>query len=248
MSVIPPTDYHARPDLLAGRRILVTGAGDGLGRAAALACAAHGATVVLLGRTVSKLEAVYDAIEKAGGPTPAIYPLHLGGASWKDYADLADTIERELGGLDGLLHCAVHFKAFTPMADIDPKEWIESLQVNLTAPFALTRHLLPLLSAAADASVVFVADSHGREARAYDGIYGIGKAALEQMMRIWSAELDSRSSLRLNSFNPGPLRTALRLKGYPGESATEMPPPETAVPALLWLLGPDSRGVSGRAL
>ncbi|SFF34355.1 NAD(P)-dependent dehydrogenase, short-chain alcohol dehydrogenase family [Fontimonas thermophila] len=247
MAAIPPADYVPSPQLLAGRHILITGAGDGLGRAAALACAAHGATVILLGRTVRKLEAVYDEIERAGYPQPAIYPLHLGGASWKDYADLADAIEREFGRLDGLLHCAAHFKAFMPMTDIDPQEWIETLQVNLTAPFALTRQLLPLLQASADAAVVFVADRHGRKAHAYDGIYGISKAAVEQMMRIWAQELDSHPQLRLNSFDPGPLRTALRLKGYPGEKPTQVPPPETAVPALLWLLGPDSRGISGRA-
>ncbi|MEW6168002.1 MAG: SDR family NAD(P)-dependent oxidoreductase [Pseudomonadota bacterium] len=244
----PPAAYAPAADLLRGRRILVTGAGDGLGRAAALGCAAHGATVVLLGRTVRKLEAVYDEIERSGGPAPAIYPLHLGGASWQDYAELAATLERELGGLEGLLHCAAHFKAFTPMTDVDPREWIESLQVNLTAAFALTRHLLPLLGAAAEASVVFVSDRHGREAHAYDGAYGIAKAGVEQLMRIWSAELASLPQLRMNSFDPGPLRTALRLKGFPGEAPEQVPLPETAVPALLWLLGPDSRGVSGQAL
>lgn len=248
MSDLPPSHYVPPADLLTGRRILVTGAGDGLGRAAALACAAHGASVILLGRTVRKLEAVYDEIERAGGPAPAIYPLHMGGASWKDYADLADTVEREFGGLDGLLHCAVHFKSFMPMIDIDPKDWIESLQVNLTGAFALTRHLLPLLSAAVDASVVFVSDRHGREAHAYDGAYGISKAALEQMVRIWALELERQSNLRLNTFDPGPLRTALRLKGYPGETLEQTPLPAAAVPQLLWLLGPQSRGVSGRSL
>lgn len=248
MSDLPPSQYAPPADLLAGRRILITGAGDGLGRAAALACAAHGASVILLGRTVRKLEAVYDEIERSGGAQPAIYPLHMGGASWKDYGDLADTVEREFGGLDGLLHCAVHFKSFMPMVDVDPKDWIESLQVNLTAVFALTRHLLPLLSAATDASVVFVSDRHGRDAHAYDGAYGISKAALEQMMRIWALELETQPNLRLNSFDPGPLRTALRLKGYPGETLEQAPLPATVVPQLLWLLGPESRGVSGRSL
>ncbi len=243
-----PSAYAPPSDLLQGRRILVTGAGDGLGRATALACARHGATVVLLGRTVKKLEAVYDAIETAGGPTPAIYPLNLAGASWKDYAELAETVERELGGLEGIVHCAAHFKNFGRLVDIDPKEWIESLQVNLSGPFALTRFLMPLLEGAADgASVVFVSDRHGREAHAYDGIYGITKAATEQMMRIWAAELPEHSKVRLNSFDPGPLRTALRLKGFPGELDSESPPPESATPALLWLLGPDSRDARGRA-
>lgn len=248
MSSVLPIDYVPAQGLLAGRRILVTGAGDGLGRAAAIACAAHGAAVILLGRTVKKLEAVYDQIESQGGPAPAIYPLHLGGASWQDYAQLADTIEHEIGGLDGLLHCAAHFKSFSPLTGIEPKDWIEGLQVNLTAPFALTRHLLPLLSASADASVVFVSDRHGREALAYDGVYGISKAAVEQLMHIWTQELQHAPNLRMNSYDPGPLRTGLRLRGFPGELAERLPLPESATPALLWLLGPDSRGVSGQAV
>ncbi len=243
-----PEHYTPAAKAFEGRRILITGAGDGLGRATALACAGLGAQVVLLGRTVKKLEAVYDAIETAGGATPAIYPLHLAGASWKDYAELAATLEREFGGLDGLVQCAAHFKSFSPLQDIDAKEWLETLQVNLTAAFALTRHCLPLLAAAADASVVFVSDRQGRESRAFGGAYAVSKAAVEQMMRVWAADLEGNPQLRINSYDPGPMRTALRLKGFPGETLEQSPPPEAAVPKLLWLLGPDSRGVSGQAL
>ncbi|HSW11280.1 MAG TPA: SDR family NAD(P)-dependent oxidoreductase [Solimonas sp.] len=242
-----PENYSPAPGLLQNRTILVTGAGDGLGKAAALACARHGATVVLLGRTVKKLEAVYDAIEEAGGPVPAIYPLHLGGANWNDYGELAATLEREFGRLDGLLHCAAHFKAFSRMQDIEPREWIESLQVNLTAAYALTSQCLPLLQKSADASVVFGADRSGREALAFHGAYGVAKAGLENLARAWALEQEKAENLRFNTFDPGPLRTGLRLKGYPGESIETLPLPETVVPQLLWLLGPDSRGISGRA-
>ncbi len=243
-----PAQYAPAADLLAKRHILITGAGDGLGRSAALACAAHGATVILVGRTVKKLEAVYDVIEQAGGPQPAIYPINLIGAGWKDYADLAETLEREFGPLDGLLHCAAHFKVFSPMEEIEPKDWVENLQVNLTAAYALTRQLMPLLKSSSDASVVFMGDRHGRDARAYDGVYGIGKAAIEHMVKIWAAEQDEKSPVRLNSFYPGPLRTGIRLRGYPGERAETIALPETVVPQLLWLLGPDSRGINGHAL
>lgn len=238
-----PTAYQARADLLRGRRILVTGAAGSLGRAAALACARHGATVILLGRTIAGLEAVYDEIGAAGGAA-AIYPMNLAGASWADYFELASTLEREFGGLDGLLHCAAHFKAYTPLYDVEPKEWVESLQVNLTAAWSLTRHCLPLLTKAADASVVFTVDR--REPRPFAGAYGVAKAGLEQMAMIWAAELKSQPGLRINSYDPGPLRGGLRLKGYPGEAPDAAPLPETAVPALLWLLGPDSRGLSGQ--
>lgn len=248
MPAVLPTAYTPDSTLLRDRRILITGAGDGLGRAAALGCARHGATVILLGRTVAKLEAVYDEIEAAGAPAPAIYPLNLAGAAWADYSELAGTIDREFGGLDGILHCAAHFKAFARLYDVEPKDWIESLQVNLTAAFALTRHCLPLLTAAPDASVVFCSDHHGRQARAFDGPYGIAKAGIEQMAKMWAEELRPHENLRLNTYDPGPLRTALRLKGYPGEILDNTPAPESALPDLLWLLGPDSQGVSGQAL
>jgi NAD(P)-dependent dehydrogenase (short-subunit alcohol dehydrogenase family) len=243
-----PENYQPGPDLLKGRAILITGAGDGLGRASALACARHGATVVLLGRTVSKLEITYDAIRAAGGAEPAIYPLNLSGASWNDYQELAATLERELGKLHGVLHCAAHFKEFALLQNLDPREWIESLQVNLTAPFALTRACLPLLESSHDASVVMVADAAGRRSKPYQGAYGISKSALEALMQTWAAELPAESGIRINTYYPGPLRTTIRRRGYSGENAAEIPAPETATTPLLWLLGPDSRGVSGQSL
>ncbi|MGH8540608.1 MAG: SDR family NAD(P)-dependent oxidoreductase [Stenotrophobium sp.] len=241
-----PADYAPASDLLKDRVILVTGAGNGLGRATALACARHGATVVLLGRTVKKLEAVYDAIEQAGGPAPAIYPLNLGGASWNDYAELAATLERETGRLDGIVHCAVHFKSFSPMEDVEPRDWVDALQVNLTGAYALTRHCLPLMRKSGDASVVFVSDTAGRAPKPFNGIYGITKAAVEALAASWAQELETVSTLRINTFNPGPLQTALRVKGFPGDVIENVPAPESATPVLLWLLGPDSAGVSGK--
>ncbi len=243
-----PRDYAPAAELLRERAILVTGAGDGRGRAAARALAAHGATVVLLGRTVKKLEAVYDEIERSGAPQPAIYPMNLAGATWNDYAELAASLERNLGRLDGLLHCAAHFRAFSPLSDLDPRDWVESLQVNLTAAYALTRHCLPLLARAPEAAVVFVSDVSGREIKPYRGAYGVAKWALEGLVRAWALELsDIHPRLRLNTYDPGPLRTGLRRRGYPGENPQKLPSPETAANDLLYLLGPDSRGLSGKA-
>lgn len=224
---------------LAGRNILITGAGDGLGRATAIACAQQQAGVVLLGRTVKKLEAVYDAIRAAGGPEPApepaIYPLNLAGANWNDYLELAATLERELGTLHGLIHCAAHFKEFRPLQDLEPKDWLEALQVNLTAPYALTRACLPLLQKSAGASVVFVTHP-ASTAQPYSGAYGVSKSALETLARTWSAELAPAAGVRVSTYDPGPLRTNLRARGYPGESPERNIPPESAVPALLKLL------------
>ncbi|HVT36498.1 MAG TPA: SDR family NAD(P)-dependent oxidoreductase [Nevskiaceae bacterium] len=242
-----PVNYQPAPALLAGRAILITGAGDGLGRAAAVACARAGATVVLLGRTVAKLEKTYDLVEADNAPKPAIYPLNLAGASFKDYQELAITLEKEIGRLDGLVHCAAHFKQYAPLADLDPREWVESLQVNLTAAQALTQACMPLLARAPDASVVFVSDESGRKAKPFQGAYGISKAAIEQLMIMWALEMKNRPTVRFNSYDPRPMRTALRARGYASEVVEKLPPPEAAVPGLLWLLGPDSAGVSGRA-
>jgi len=240
-----PAAYAAPADLLAGRVVLVTGAGDGLGRATALSCARHGATVVLLGRTVAKLEKLYDDIKSAGLPEPAIYPLNLAGATWNDYEQLAATIEREFGRLDGLVHCAAHFKSFAPLASVEPTDWLEALQVNVTAVFALTRHCLPLLEKSAAAAVVLVSDAVGRRGKAYAGAYGVSKFALEGLMQIWADELEGAGRVRVNSLDPGPMDTALRRKGYTRGAAA--PPPDAAARALLWLLGPDSGPATGKA-
>jgi len=240
-----PRDYAPAPTLLKERVILITGAGAGLGRALALACAQAGATAILAGRTVAKLEAVYDAIKAAGGAEPAIYPLNLAGATWNDYEQLAATLEREFGRLDGLAHCAAHFKGFGPLAEADPRDWLETLQVNLTAPFALTRHCLPLLEKSGDAAVALVSDACGRRGKAYAGAYGVSKFALEGLMQTWAQELESAARVRINTLDPGPMDTALRRKGY--ADAGDARDPALAASGLLWLLGPDSKPASGQA-
>ena len=227
-----PEHWSPAPDTLRGRTILVTGAGEGLGRATALLCASLGATVVLAGRTVAKLESLYDAIKAAGSPEPAIYPLNLAGASWNDYAELAATLDREFGALHGLVHCAAHFKGFAPLAGVEPKDWLETLQVNLTAPFSLTHHCLPLL-AKAGGSVVFVSDASGRLGQAYSGAYGVSKFALEGLMQVWALELERDARVRVNSLDPGPMKTGLRKRGYADGSGEE---PATAARAIAWLL------------
>lgn len=243
------TDFQYSPaaNLLRDRVILITGAGGGLGGALAEACATLGATVVLTGRTVKKLEAVYDRIEAAGGAQPAILPMNLMTAPWTEYEAFAATLEHSFGRLDGIVHAAAHFKGFARLEDLEPREWLDSLQVNLTAPYTLTRVCLPLLRHSADASVVQIVDEGARRTRPFDGIYGITQRAAEALTTSFALELQNEPNLRFNSVNPGPMRTGLRTKGYAGESGTATPPPETRLARLLWLLGPDARGTSGQA-
>jgi NAD(P)-dependent dehydrogenase (short-subunit alcohol dehydrogenase family) len=242
-----PMNYTPAPDLLADRVILVTGAGDGLGKAAAHACAAHGATLVLLGRTVSKLEAVYDRIVASGHPEPAIYPMDLLGATPEDHEDLAERVAAEFSRLDGLLHNAAQLGTLTPIDYYDPRLWLETIHINLNAAFFLTRACLALMKKSPDASIVFTSANVGRRGRAYWGAYGVSKFGIEGMTQILAQELDAFPSMRVNSLNPGPARTRLRAAAYPGEDPQTLPEPETLMASYLFLLGPDSRGINGQA-
>jgi len=241
-----PDDWQPRKDLLKGRIILVTGAGNGIGAAVAKSYAQYGATVVLLDKVVRNLEQVYDTIESVSGVQPAIYPMNLEGASEKDYLDLAATIEKEFGRLDGLLHNAAMLGALIPIAHFESELWYKILQVNLNAPFLMTRSCLNLLQQSNDASVLFSSDGAGRQGKAYWGAYGISKAASENFMQVLADEMEANTSIRVNSLDPGPVATAFRSLAYPGENPERITRPEDVVAPYLYLMGPDSKGVSGK--
>lgn len=241
-------DYVAPPGLLTDRVILVTGAGDGIGRAAAKALAAHGATVVLSGRTLSKLEKVYDEIEANGDPQPALVPVDFSLAGPNEYQQLADTIEKEFGHLDGVLHNASLLGDITPLEMYDPDTWDTVMKVNLRAPFLLTQALLPLLKQSPDASIVFTTSSVGRRARAFWGAYAVSKCGIEGMSALLADELMNISNIRVNCINPGATRTAMRAAAYPGEDPMALKTPEEIMPLYLYLMGPDSTGVTGQSL
>jgi NAD(P)-dependent dehydrogenase (short-subunit alcohol dehydrogenase family) len=238
-------DYQAPADLLDGRIILVTGAGDGIGRAAALAYARHGATVILLGRTIAKLEAVYDEIETAGGPQPAIFPLNFEGATLKDYQDMAETLDKEFGRLDGILHNAGLLGRITPFEQYNPQLWEQVMQVNINGPIWMTQALLPLLKSSSDASVIFTTSSVGRKGRAFWGAYSVSKFATEGFVEVLADELENLSAIRINSLNPGATRTQMRKTAFPGEDPGTLRRPDEITGTYLWLMGPDSRGHTG---
>jgi NAD(P)-dependent dehydrogenase (short-subunit alcohol dehydrogenase family) len=242
-----PNNYQPVPDLLKGRVILITGASDGIGRAVAESFADHQATVVLLGRTVKKLEAVYDAIMAAGGPEPAIYPLDMEGANETDYHDLADTIRKEYGRLDGLLHNAGILGVLSPIEHFDVEVWQRVMHINVNAAFVLTKACLPLLYESDDASLVLTSSGVGRKGRAYWGAYAASKFATEGLMQILADEMESRETVRVNSINPGATRTNMRLAAYPAEDRSTLPEPKDIVGAYLYLFGPDSNGVNGQS-
>ncbi len=248
MSNSIPQDYQAAPTLLAGKTVLITGAGDGIGRAVALAYAAHGATTILLGRTVAKLESVYDEIESAGGPQPAIFPLDLASAGNDDVVAMAAAIGENFGHLDGLLHNASVLGERRPIDSATLAGWEEVMQINVNAQFLLTRHLLPLLQAAPSASIIFTSSGVGRKGRAFWGAYAVSKFATEGFMQVLADELENTCQVRVNSLNPGATNTAMRRMAYPSETPTDNPSPDEIMPAYLYLMGEDSADVNGQAL
>jgi NAD(P)-dependent dehydrogenase (short-subunit alcohol dehydrogenase family) len=245
-TVFDPRVHEPAPAELDGRVIAITGATGGLGRAVALACARHQANVILIGRDPARLEAVHGEIAAAGGPEASIAVLDLERALARDYDQLADALLERYGRLDGLLHNAGLLGTLTPIEHYDVPTWCRVLHVNVTAAFALTQVLLPALKKSADASIVFAASSVGRRGRAYWGAYAVSKFALEGLSQVLSAELENISHVRVNTLNPGPARTAMRRQAYPAEDITKLPLPESLTAPYIALLGPASRGVTGR--
>jgi NAD(P)-dependent dehydrogenase (short-subunit alcohol dehydrogenase family) len=227
--------------LLNDRVVLVTGAGRGLGRAVALSCAAQGATVALLGRKPEALTEVYDAIVAAGGKEPAAIPLDLAAAGDREFETLAAMLRRDLGRLDALVHCAVHFTPLVPLRDQPLEQWMTHLRVNLAAPFALTRACLPMLADAPDGAVVFTAETHAFQPAAYWGAFAVSKSGLGTLAAIWADECEQAGKPRFHVVVPGPIASPQRAQSHPGENRAALPTPESTANAYLRLLGPEGR-------
>ncbi len=242
-----PEDWAVATDALAGRVILVTGAYGCLGGAVAHAVAQAGATVVITGRRKRQLEQIYNAMLTRGLPAPVIHPLDLPTATPDDYAALIQAVQSDLGRLDGLVHAAAHFSGLTPLAMHDPASWLQTMHVNVSAPFALTQACLPLLEAARDSAVVFVLDNPKLVSRAHWGAYGVSKAALERFAAILHQEHDE-GTLRVHALLPSPMRSALRRLAYAGEDADQQTPPNATAVAAAWLLTPQGRAARGHIL
>lgn len=242
-----PRHYTASPAELSGRVIAITGASDGLGRAVAIACAGHGANVILIGRNTRKLEAVHAEIEAAGGTEPVIALLDLEKALAADYDQIAGAVLERFGRLDGLLHNAGILGSLSPIEHYDVPTWYRVMHINVTAAFALTHVLIPALKRSQDASVVFTSSGVGRRGRAYWGAYAVSKFAIEGLSQVLAAEMEGSTAVRVNTLNPGRARTKMRRQAYPAEDVGRLPTAESLTGAYIALLGPGSRGVTGGA-
>ena len=231
-------NYLPTENLLKDKVILVTGASAGLGRVISLAYARFGATVVLLDKKIKDLEKIYDEIEAAGYPEPAMYPLNMEGANAKDYQDMAEVFEDKLGGLDGIALNAAWLPGYIPFKEYEVELWLKTITVNLHANFLITQACLPLLEKSSDPSIVFSA--HGA-IKAYNGAFGVAKAGSLAMMEILAQEYDNPDNfIRVNSIDTGPVRTQMRKMNYPGEDIETLARPEAVVGPYLYFMGKDA--------
>ncbi|MBT8090609.1 MAG: YciK family oxidoreductase [Gammaproteobacteria bacterium] len=242
-----PRSYTYPADLLRDRIVLITGASDGIGRALALLSASLGAQVILHGRSVSKLEKVYDEVEAVeGAPRPSIAVMDLASANSESYTTLAQSIEQEFGRLDGLVHNAGILGERYSIEQYDAVLWQRVMHVNVTSAFALTQVFLPLLHESDDASVIFTSSGVGRTGKAFWGAYAVSKFATEGLSQVLADE-HRHGDLRSNCINPGPTRTKMRLEAYPAEDRNTLKGPEDVLATYIFLLGPDSKGVTGQS-
>jgi NAD(P)-dependent dehydrogenase (short-subunit alcohol dehydrogenase family) len=240
--------YKAPKDSLKGRIIMVTGAGSGIGKSAAIAYAAAGATIILAGRTVEKLESVYDQIIETGGTEPLIYPVDFEGATEDDFNELANQIDQQFGRLDGLLLNAGILGQRTPLAKYRQDVWDKVFRVNVSSQHLLTKALMPILEASENASVIFTTSGVGRVGRPFWGAYAASKFAVEGMVQIWAAENEGLNSVRINCINPGATSTQMRATAFPAENPESIASPEDIMPAYLYLMGSGSSGVNGQSI
>ncbi|WP_251359407.1 YciK family oxidoreductase [Kangiella sp. TOML190] len=240
-------NYQAPNQFLANKIIMVTGATDGIGKQAAIHYASYGATVILLGRNTRKLEMVYDEIEGLGYPQPAFIPLNLQNTAPEQYQQVAEVIEKEFGRLDGLLHNASDLGLLSPIEHFDEETWFRVMQVNVNATYLLSKYCLPLLKKADKASMVFTSSGVGQQGRAYWGAYSVSKFATEGMMQVLADELE-KTTIKVNSINPGATQTKMRANAFPGEDPQTLPTTEAIMPAYLWLMDLEQLESHGQAI
>ena len=244
---IEPKDYEYPNDVLKDRIILITGASDGIGRALAVHAAGLGAQLILHGRNTGKLEAVYDEIEAIeGAARPSIAVVDFATAGNDEFTTLGQSVEETFGRLDGLVHNAGILGQRLSIEQYDPAEWQKVMHINLTVPFVLTQLLMPMLRVSADPSVIFTSSGVGRVGKAFWGAYSASKFGTEALSQMLAAE-NEHTSLKSNCINPGPVRTKMRLEAYPAEDRDKLPAPEDILAAYVYLLGPDSQGVTGQS-
>jgi NAD(P)-dependent dehydrogenase (short-subunit alcohol dehydrogenase family) len=230
---------------------MISGATGGMGTCLSRACASAGATVVLAGRKVKKLEKLYDVLDDMGPAQPAMVPLEQDKAGPAEYVEITDMLEKEFGKIDALVHASADLGSPTPQMNIEHAEWVRVMNVNLTSARLLSLYCLPLLGRSSLGSLTFLLD---HKPTAYWGAYGISKQALQAFMHMLSDEHESQKDAQgyplvaINGYDPGPMRTQLRRHAFPGELEGESDTPDRRLGPLLSLMMRTDRSMTGIAL
>jgi len=246
MEKFPLTDFTLEPQCLANKVILITGAGSGIGRSLALAAAKHGATCILAGKTLKKLEALYDEITTAGFPEPAIHPINLLRAEPQHAFELAQSIDTMFGRLDAVIHNAAITGQICQTDLLPPQQWQQVMQLNVNVPYLLTHALLSLLRKSDTASIVFTTADEALQGKAYWSAYSASKFGLLGFAQALHQELEENTTIRVNCINPGKVRTNLRARIYPGIDPMTWPAPEEIIEQYIYVLSDDAKAIRGK--
>ena len=248
MNTVDPKNYSPKSSCLKDKVILITGASDGIGKQAAITFASYGSETILIGKDLGKLEKTYNEIKELGYLEPTIHAMDHTTSSENDYIEVISAIESEFGKLDGLLCNAGILGSKKSLSQYDYKTWKKVLKVNLDATFLLTKNALPLLKKQKNASIVLTTSGVGRKGRAFWGAYSVSKFGVESLTQILHEELERISKVRVNSINPGAIRTDMRKEAYPAEDPNELLSPLDIMNAYLYLMSDDSIGFSGNSI
>ena len=226
--------------LLKNKNILITGATDGIGAQISKLYSSHGANIILLGRNEEKLNKIYDDIIKNADTKPLILEYDLNQISDNGAKEIANAISDEYGVLNGLIHNAAELGKLTSLENYSLDDWDKLMRVNLTAPFLLTKYLLPSLKEADNGRVILTSSGVAHKGRAFWGAYSISKAALKTMQEIFSEEFEGSSSIKFFSFDPGATRTKMRSTAYPAEDPNNLKSAEDLNDYYLWFFSEKS--------
>lgn len=229
-------------DKLKGKVIMITGASDGIGRTLAIETAKAGASTILLGKSVKKLESVYDEITEKGYTEPALHPINFLNTQAEELYTLVAHVQGMFGKLNAIVHCASSYGQLTPIEHLSPNHWQDVMKINLNVPYMLTHAFLPLLRASAPANIIFTLADEAQEGKAYWSAYSASKFALRGFAHALFEECETSEEIRVNCINPKAVRTASRMKAYPGLAPESFRTTESVVPYYLHLLSDEING------
>ena len=238
MAIKKVKKFSPSKNFLKGNNILVTGAGSGIGKEVALAAAEYGANLILLSKDVKKLYSVQDEINKKHNLNPLVIEFDFLKAKGSDYQKLGEALYEEYEKLDGIAHIAGILGYLSPLISTSENQLQTVMRVNFESNFLLTQICLPLLLQAKNPSIIFTSSGVGRKGRAFWTSYSISKFAIEGLMQVLADEYENK--MRINSYNPGATRTAMRAQAFPAEDPLSLKTPTDRAIDYLWLLSKEN--------